>query len=74
MAIQQPVPDRPVTEVSEQLQIGVLLQLASCGAALQKSDERCPARGDERLAIAYLVDNTFVTGTVLEVDGGLRLK
>ncbi len=25
-------------------------------------------------AIAYLVDNTFVTGTVLEVDGGLRLK
>jgi NAD(P)-dependent dehydrogenase (short-subunit alcohol dehydrogenase family) len=25
-------------------------------------------------AIYYLVDNSFVTGTVLEVDGGLRLK
>jgi NAD(P)-dependent dehydrogenase (short-subunit alcohol dehydrogenase family) len=25
-------------------------------------------------AICYLVDNSFVTGTVLEVDGGLRLK
>ncbi|WP_248927974.1 SDR family oxidoreductase [Paenibacillus hamazuiensis] len=25
-------------------------------------------------AICYLIDNTFVTGTVLEVDGGLRLK
>ncbi|MEW9699803.1 SDR family oxidoreductase [Paenibacillus sp. SI8] len=25
-------------------------------------------------AVHYLVDNTFVTGSVLEVDGGLRLK
>ncbi|UUZ82414.1 SDR family oxidoreductase [Paenibacillus sp. P26] len=25
-------------------------------------------------AICYVVDNTFVTGTVLEADGGLRLK
>ncbi|MFC5403343.1 SDR family oxidoreductase [Cohnella soli] len=25
-------------------------------------------------AIVYLVDNTFVTGTVLEVDGGMRLS
>ncbi|MFD0694022.1 SDR family oxidoreductase [Paenibacillus sp. GCM10027628] len=25
-------------------------------------------------AMYYLIDNTFVTGTVLEVDGGLRLK
>jgi NAD(P)-dependent dehydrogenase (short-subunit alcohol dehydrogenase family) len=25
-------------------------------------------------AIYYLVDNSFVTGSVLEVDGGFRLK
>lgn len=25
-------------------------------------------------AVRYLIDNTFVTGTVLEVDGGLRLR
>ncbi|MBD3920336.1 SDR family oxidoreductase [Paenibacillus sp. PR3] len=35
---------------------------------------RVGAPDDIAKAIAYLVDNTFVTGTVLEVDGGLRLK
>ena len=47
VAVQQTVPDRSVTEVSEQLQVGVIWQLASCSASLQQSDKCCPTRGDE---------------------------
>jgi len=32
-----------------------------------------PLRGSRARAITYLIDNTFVTGVVLAVDGGAPL-